>query len=69
MPEIPIVVNSKMTEESKIMELNDKIDTITRWLGMVDVEYKLVYRGTQHGFTLPAWYRQLEGKSNLLFVM
>jgi hypothetical protein len=67
--EVPVVVKSKISEESKIMELNEKIDVVTRWLGMIDVEYNLVYRGTQHGFTLPAWYKKLEGKSNLLFIV
>jgi hypothetical protein len=35
---------------------------------MREVEYDLVYRGSKHGFTLPAWYRQLSGKSNLLVI-
>jgi hypothetical protein len=45
-PEIPVVVKSKISEESKIQELNEKIDDITRWLGLVDVEYNLAYRGS-----------------------
>jgi hypothetical protein len=38
-PEIPVPVKSKISEESKIQELNEKIDEITRWLGLVEVEY------------------------------
>jgi hypothetical protein len=45
-PDIPVVVKSKISEESKIQELNEKIDDITRWLGLVDVEYNLAYRGS-----------------------
>lgn len=45
-PEIPVAVKSKISEESKIQELNEKIDEITRWLGLTDVEYKLAFRGS-----------------------
>jgi radical SAM superfamily enzyme len=53
----PAVIKSELSEESKISELNEKIDLVTKWLGFTEVRYELAYRGTQHGFTIPAWFR------------
>lgn len=47
----------RISEPSNIPEVKEKLKLMTYWLGYDNVVYELAYRGTKHGFTLPAWYR------------
>lgn len=67
---IPHFENLQLSEPSLIDELNLSLPLIYSWLiNIYDVHLELLFRGTEHGFTLPAFHSCIDGKGPLLFVV
>ncbi|TNV81686.1 hypothetical protein FGO68_gene17685 [Halteria grandinella] len=66
----PPCENLTLSEPSMIEEVNMNLPLLYTWLMRKDkLHFTLLYRGTQHGFTLPALHAALDTRGPLLFLV